>query len=94
MGFSDARIATLIGCSEAEVRQLRKNRGVEPVYNTVDTCAAEFEAHTPYLYSTYEGEDESKPPSRKKIMILGRWTESHWSRHRVRLLLRACRVCA
>ncbi len=70
-GFADARIATLIGASEAEVRNTRKAKGVEAVFNSVDTCGAEFQAFTPYLYSTYEGEDESNPTSRKKIMILG-----------------------
>ena len=71
MGFSDARIGKLIGASEAEVRAARKDNGVEAVFNAVDTCGAEFRAFTPYLYSTYEGEDEAKPSSRKKIMILG-----------------------
>src|SRR6058998_3673528 len=71
MGFADARIAKLIESSEAEVRRTRKDKGVEAVFNSVDTCGAEFQAFTPYLYSTYEGEDESKPTGRKKIMILG-----------------------
>jgi carbamoyl-phosphate synthase large subunit len=71
MGFADARIAELIGAGEAEVRNARKTKGVEAVFNSVDTCGAEFQAFTPYLYSTYEGEDESKPTARKKIMILG-----------------------
>jgi carbamoyl-phosphate synthase large subunit len=70
-GFADARIAKLIESSEAEVRKTRKAQGVEAVFNSVDTCGAEFQAFTPYLYSTYEGEDESKPTERKKIMILG-----------------------
>ncbi len=71
MGFADARIGKLIGASEAEVRSARKSKGVEAVFNAVDTCGAEFQAFTPYLYSTYEGEDESAPTARKKIMILG-----------------------
>ncbi len=71
MGFADARIATLIGSTEAALRQLRKDKGIEAVFNSVDTCGAEFQAFTPYLYSTYEGEDESKRTERKKIMILG-----------------------
>ena len=71
MGFADARIAKLVGAGEAEVRNARKAKGVEAVFNSVDTCGAEFQAFTPYLYSTYEGEDESKPTARKKIMILG-----------------------
>ena len=71
MGFADARIGALIGASEAQVRDARKAKGVEAVFNSVDTCGAEFQAFTPYLYSTYEGDDESKPTPRKKIMILG-----------------------
>ncbi len=70
-GFSDIRLGQLMGKSEAEVRSLRKQLGVSPVFKRVDTCAAEFEAHTPYLYSSYEEEDESGVTSRKKIMILG-----------------------
>jgi carbamoyl-phosphate synthase large subunit len=71
MGFADARIAKLTGSTEAAVRQVRQEKGVEAVFNSVDTCGAEFQAFTPYLYSTYEREDESKPTQRKKIMILG-----------------------
>ena len=71
MGFADTRLATLTNSTEAEIRKLRKEKGVEAVFCSVDTCGAEFAAFTPYLYSTYEGEDESKPTQRKKIMILG-----------------------
>jgi carbamoyl-phosphate synthase large subunit len=71
MGFADARIAALTGAGENEIRSLRKQKGIEAVFNSVDTCGAEFAAFTPYLYSTYEGEDESNPTQRKKIMILG-----------------------
>jgi carbamoyl-phosphate synthase large subunit len=71
MGFSDARLAALWGMREADVRALRKQHGVLPVYKRVDTCGAEFEAHTPYLYSTYEDECEARPTDAKKIMILG-----------------------
>src|SRR5262249_45368501 len=71
MGFSDARIADLIKSSEDEVRARRKAEGVLPVYKRVDTCGAEFESYTPYLYSTYESECEAAPNDRKKIMILG-----------------------
>ena len=71
MGFADARIAKLIGTGENDIRRVRKEKEVEAVFNSVDTCGAEFQAFTPYLYSTYEGEDESKPTARKKIMILG-----------------------
>jgi carbamoyl-phosphate synthase large subunit len=71
MGFADPRLANLTGTTEEEVRRLRKSQGIEAVFCAVDTCGAEFKAFTPYLYSTYEGEDESKPTSRRKIMILG-----------------------
>jgi carbamoyl-phosphate synthase large subunit len=71
MGFADQRLATLLGCKEDELRAFRLANGVQAVFCSVDTCGAEFEAHTPYLYSTYEGEDESRPSQRKKIMILG-----------------------
>jgi carbamoyl-phosphate synthase large subunit len=70
-GFADARIATLTGATEAAIRSLRKQLGLEAVFCSVDTCGAEFQAFTPYLYSTYEGADESNPTRRKKIMILG-----------------------
>jgi len=70
-GFSDLRLAALWSSSEDEVRALREREGVQPVYKRVDTCAAEFEAHTPYLYSTYEDECESRPSDRRKIVILG-----------------------
>ena len=71
MGFSDVRLAQLLGVDEDAVRAERERTGLVPVYKTVDTCAAEFVAHTPYLYSTYEGEDESAPTGRRKIVILG-----------------------
>ena len=71
MGFADARIAKLTDTSESAFRDLRKSKGIEAVFNSVDTCGAEFQAFTPYLYSTYEGEDESRPSERKKIVILG-----------------------
>jgi carbamoyl-phosphate synthase large subunit len=73
LGFSDDRIAQLIGATSASVRKQRaktsQSRGV--TYKRVDTCAAEFEAHTPYLYSTYGSECEARPTDRKKVMILG-----------------------
>ena len=71
MGFADARLACLLGTGEGDLRALRRARGVEAVFNLVDTCGAEFQAYTPYLYSTYEGEDEAQPTARRKIMILG-----------------------
>src|SRR4029077_16238157 len=70
MGFADARLAMLTDSTEGEIRTLRKEKGIEAVFCSVDTCGAEFAAFTPYLYSTYEGEDEAKPTQRKKIMIL------------------------
>ena len=69
--LSDRRLAYLTQRSEDEVRAYRKSLGLVPVYKRVDTCGAEFESHTPYLYSTYEEEDESQPTDKPKIMILG-----------------------
>ncbi len=70
-GFSDKYIAQAAGCSELAVRKYRLSKGIESVYKTVDTCAAEFEATTPYLYSTFEKECEAAPDQRKKVVILG-----------------------
>jgi len=86
-GFSDRRLAALIGKTEAEIRKLRNESGIKPVYKIVDTCAAEFAAHTPYMYSTYEApfkaisyqpsaisekvESEANPTNKKKVIILG-----------------------
>ena len=70
-GFSDVHIASLIGTTEQEFREKRKNLGVKPVYKTVDTCAAEFRSNTPYMYSTYELEEELEPSDKKKVIILG-----------------------
>jgi carbamoyl-phosphate synthase large subunit len=70
-GFSDQRLAALLGGEEGDLRQTRKQMGINPVFKRVDTCGAEFESFTPYLYSTYEDEDEAAPADRKKIMILG-----------------------
>jgi carbamoyl-phosphate synthase large subunit len=71
MGFSDQRLAELIGTTEDDVRRARIEMKVRPVFKRVDTCGAEFESFTPYLYSTYEAEDEAAPTSNKKVMILG-----------------------
>ncbi|GGK31709.1 carbamoyl-phosphate synthase large chain [Deinococcus malanensis] len=71
LGFSDARIGEIVGLSELQVRELRKAARATPVYKTVDTCAAEFEAHTPYHYSTYEWEDEVTGTDKPKVVILG-----------------------
>jgi len=70
-GYSDRQIGSILGTTEAEVRQWRLEHGIESVFKLVDTCAAEFEAYTPYYYSTYETENESRESSKKKIMILG-----------------------
>jgi len=70
-GLSDLRLAELLGSEEHAVRRARQAAGVHPVFKRVDTCAAEFEAHTPYLYSTYEDECEARPSDKKKIMVLG-----------------------
>ncbi|MAM63915.1 carbamoyl-phosphate synthase large subunit [Maritimibacter sp. UBA3975] len=77
MGFTDARLATLTGRDEGQVRRARQNLGVNAVFKRIDTCAAEFEAQTPYMYSTYEApmmgevECEARPSDRKKVVILG-----------------------
>ncbi len=75
MGFSDGRLAgtwRLSGKGDQEkIRHLRKKHRLQPVYKRVDTCAAEFESYTPYLYSTYEEEDEAAPTDKKKVIILG-----------------------
>ena len=77
LGFTDARLATLCGLEETEVREARLNAGVQAVFKRIDTCAAEFEAQTPYMYSTYESpmmgevECEARPSDRKKVVILG-----------------------
>ena len=70
-GFSDSQIGARAGTDAAVVRAARAKHGVLPVYRRVDTCAAEFVAHTPYLYSTYETESESAPTERRKVIILG-----------------------
>lgn len=71
MGFSDAQIASIKGVSEHEIRMLRGDMGLHPVFKTVDTCAAEFAAHTPYHYSSYDWENEVAPSDRRKVIILG-----------------------
>ncbi|MFZ5468612.1 MAG: carbamoyl-phosphate synthase large subunit [Myxococcota bacterium] len=70
-GFSDRELAALLGADEDQVRARRHAEGIRPVYKRVDTCAAEFEAYTPYLYSTYEEEDEAPASKRQKVLILG-----------------------
>ncbi|MEO8244500.1 MAG: carbamoyl-phosphate synthase large subunit, partial [bacterium] len=77
MGFTDARLAKLTGREEAQIRRARRNLGVTAVFKRIDTCAAEFEAQTPYMYSTYESpamgdvECEARPSAAKKVVILG-----------------------
>jgi len=71
LGFSDAQLSYLWGIEESLIRQKRESLGVIPTYKTVDTCGAEFEANTPYHYSTWEDEDEVKKSDKPKIMILG-----------------------
>ncbi|HIE65154.1 MAG: carbamoyl-phosphate synthase large subunit [Nitrospira sp.] len=70
-GFSDRRISTLLDISEKEISKWRRQEGIIPVYKRVDTCGAEFEAHTPYLYSSYDDECEAAPTENKKVIILG-----------------------
>ncbi len=70
-GFADRRLAWLLDTTEAEIRKLRRELGVRPVYKRVDTCAAEFATTTAYMYSTYEDECEAAPTGRRKIMVLG-----------------------
>ncbi|MCH8258231.1 MAG: carbamoyl-phosphate synthase large subunit, partial [Proteobacteria bacterium] len=71
LGFSDARLAELVGMTEKDVTERRHALGVRPVFKRIDTCAAEFEARTPYMYSTYEDECEARPSDRDKIIVLG-----------------------
>ncbi len=71
LGLADIYIAQVTGLSEADIRNWRKEEGTAPVYKMVDTCAAEFEAVTPYYYSAYEGEDEAEPDNVKKALVLG-----------------------
>ena len=70
-GFSDIEIAKILSTEEGEVRNFRSREGIEASFKMVDTCAAEFEAYTPYLYSTFESESEALPTDRKKVVILG-----------------------
>ena len=71
LGFSDEQIGTLTGKLHGQVRELRRSWNVQPVYKIVDTCAAEFDAATPYFYSTYEQEDEAQPTEKKKAIVIG-----------------------
>jgi carbamoyl-phosphate synthase large subunit len=71
LGFSDAQVAFLLSADEQQVREARLSAGVRATFKTVDTCGAEFEAHTPYHYATYEDEDEVRPSRRPRVVILG-----------------------
>ncbi|MGE8203937.1 carbamoyl-phosphate synthase (glutamine-hydrolyzing) large subunit [Heyndrickxia sp. NPDC080065] len=71
MNMSDKYISSLIGCSEKQIREKRKSEGLIPAYKLVDTCAGEFEAATPYYYSTWQGTDEVEISNRKKVLIIG-----------------------
>jgi carbamoyl-phosphate synthase large subunit len=71
LGFSDEQLGVLMGKKEGQIRELRHTWNIQPVYKTVDTCAAEFDARTPYYYSTYEEEDESQISDRKKVIVIG-----------------------
>jgi carbamoyl-phosphate synthase large subunit len=70
-GFSDVQLARIFNTNEQNIREIRSLKGIRPVYKLVDTCAAEFEAYTPYYYSTYEQENEIRPSKKKKVVILG-----------------------
>ena len=70
-GFSDSKLAEILQTEEITFRNFRKSLGIKAVFKIVDTCSAEFEAYTPYYYSTYETEDETKPSDKPKVMILG-----------------------
>jgi len=93
-GFSDAQLAHILKSDLATVRTHRKQAGVHTTYRLVDTCAAEFEAFTPYYYSSYGDENEIIPSQKQKIMILAWRSEPHCPGHRVRLLLCACQLRA
>lgn len=71
LGFSDIRLSELMGTKESAVREMRIKNNITPAFKMVDTCAGEFEAHTPYLYSTYETESEAPPTKNRKVVILG-----------------------
>ena len=94
-GFSDRQLAHIFGQTETEIRAERKRRGIVSVYKSVDTCAAEFEAYTPYFYSTYETEDELPPKveGKKTDCDLRRRAEPNWARNRIRLLLLPRQFC-
>ncbi len=93
MGFSDMRLGKLWDMHEDKVRGLRHKLNIRPVYKRVDTCGAEFEAFTPYLYSSYEEECEAEPTDRQQDHDPRRRAEPYRPGHRVRLLLCSRRIC-
>ncbi len=94
LGFSDVQVATLADRLPEQVRALRDEWGLRPVYKMVDTCAAEFEAATPYFYSTYDQENEAAPDGVARMLVIGVGPDPHRPGHRVRLLLGAGRAGA
>ena len=86
LGFADEQVGTLADMLQEQVRNLRHQWGLRPVYKMVDTCAAEFEAVTPYYYSTYDRENEAPPLPGKKSGGHRQWPDTHWAGDRVRLL--------
>ena len=78
-GFSDARIAAILGAKEADVRAYRKTHGIKAIYKRVDTCAAEFASSTTYLYSSYDEECEAAPSDREKVIVIGGGPKPYWS---------------
>ena len=83
MNMSDKHLADLLSCTEKELRNRRKRCGLIPSYKLVDTCAGEFEAETPYYYSTWRGVDEVKVSNRKKGVDHWIWSYSDWSGNRI-----------
>lgn len=81
LGFTDKVIAKLSGKTENEILKMREENGIVANFKMVDTCAAEFEARTPYYYSSYDEENEAKQTTNKKIMVLRFWANSHWARN-------------
>lgn len=81
LGFTDKVIANLSGKAESEILKMREENGIFANFKMVDTCAAEFEARTPYYYSSYDEENEAKQTDNKKIMVLRFWSDSHWARN-------------
>ena len=94
LGFADTFIAELVGTTAKVIKELRKKYDIHPSFKMVDTCAAEFDAQTPYYYSTYDGENEAiiEDNGKKKVLVLGLAPIRIGPKHGVRLLLRPFRV--